>query len=177
MWELYHKQGWALKTWCFWTVVLEKALESPLDCKERKPLNPKGIQDWIFNGMIDTEAEAPVLWSPDAKNWLIGKDPDAGKNWRQEEKGTQRMRQLDGITDSMDASFSKLQELVKDREAWRAAIHRVSKNQIQLSNWTQLKDTRRNQMIKILNAMNKNLNVIRNIEGRTHWVLKSANVS
>ena len=88
MWELDHKEGWALKTWCFWTVVLEKALESPLDCKEIKPLNPKGSQAWIFNGMIDTEAEALVLWSPDAKNWLIGKDPDSGKNWRQEEKGT-----------------------------------------------------------------------------------------
>ena len=100
-----------------------------------------------------------------------------GKIEGRKRRGQQRMRQLDGVTDSMDASFSKLQELVKDREAWRAAIHRVAKNQIQLSDWTQLKDTRRNQMIKILNAMNKNLNVIRNIEGSTHWVLKSANVS
>ena len=76
-----------MKNWCFWTVVLEKILESPLDCKEIKPVNPKGNQSWIFTGRTDAEAEAPMLWSPDAKNWLIWKDPDAGKDWRQEEKG------------------------------------------------------------------------------------------
>ena len=85
MWELYHK-GWASKNWCFWTVVLEKTLESPLDCKEIKQVNPKGNQCWIFIGRID--AEAPILWPPDAKSWFIRKDPDAGKDWRQEEKGT-----------------------------------------------------------------------------------------
>ena len=84
MWELNHKEGWALKNWCFWTVVLEKTLESPLDSKEIKPVNPKGNQPWIFTGR--TDAEAPKLWLPDAKNWLIGKDPDGGKDWRQEEK-------------------------------------------------------------------------------------------
>ena len=88
MWELDYKEGWALKNWCFWTVVLEKTLESPLDCKEIKPVNPKGNQSWKFIGKIDPEAEAPILWPPDAKNWLIGKDPDVGKDWRQEEKGT-----------------------------------------------------------------------------------------
>ena len=80
-------ESWAPKNWCFLTVVLEKTLESPLDCKEIKPVNPKGNQPWIFIGSTDAEAEAPNLWPPDAKNWFIGKDPDAGKDWRQEEKG------------------------------------------------------------------------------------------
>ena len=87
MWELDHKESLAVKNWCFWTVVLEKTLESPLDCKEIKPVNPKGNQSWTFIGRTDAEAEAPVLQPPDAKNWLLGKDPDAGKDWRQEEKG------------------------------------------------------------------------------------------
>ena len=86
MWELDHKENWAPKIWCFWTVVLEKTLESPLDCEEIQPVNPKANQFWIFIGRNDAEAEAPILW-PDVKNWLIGKDPDAGKDWRQEEKG------------------------------------------------------------------------------------------
>jgi len=86
MWQVDHKESWALKNWCFWTVVLEKTLESPLDYKEIKPVNPKRIQP--CTGRTDAEAEAPILWPPDAKNWLIGKDPDAGKDWRQKEKGT-----------------------------------------------------------------------------------------
>ena len=88
MWELDRKESWAPKNWCFWTVVLEKTLESPLDCMEIKPVNPKGNQSWIFIGRTDAEAEAPIRWPPDAKNWLIGKDPDSRKHWRQEEKGT-----------------------------------------------------------------------------------------
>ena len=88
MWELDHKQSWAPKNWCFWTVVLEKTLESPLDCKEIKPVNPKGNQSWIFTGRTDVEAETPILWPPHVKNWLIGKDPNSGKDWRREEKGT-----------------------------------------------------------------------------------------
>ena len=88
MWELDYKDSWVPKNWCFWTVVLEKTLESPLDSKEIQPFHPKGNQSWIFIGRTDAEAETPILWPPDAKNWLIGKDPDAGKDWRQEEKGT-----------------------------------------------------------------------------------------
>ena len=87
MWELDYKESWALKNWCFWTVVFEKTLGSPLDSKEMKAINPKGNQHWIFIGKTDVEAETPILWSPDAKNWLIGTDPDAWKDWRQEEKG------------------------------------------------------------------------------------------
>ena len=88
MWELDYKESWVQKNWCFWTVVLEKTLESPLDCKETQPVLPKGDQSWMFIGRIDVEAETPILWLPDAKNWLIWKDPDAGKDWRREEKGT-----------------------------------------------------------------------------------------
>ena len=88
MWKLNYKESWALKYWCFWTVVLEKTLESPLDCKEIKPVNPKVNQSWIFSGKTDAKAETPILWPPDAKNWLIGKDSDAGKDWKQVEKGT-----------------------------------------------------------------------------------------
>ena len=88
MCELFYKESWAPKNWWFWTVVLDKTLESPLDCKEIQPVHPKGNQSWIFIGRTDAEAETPILWQPDAKNWLIRKDPDAGKNWRREEKGT-----------------------------------------------------------------------------------------
>ena len=88
MWELNYKESWVSKSWCFWTVVLEKTLESPLDCKEIQPVHPKGNQSWIVIGRTDAEAEVPIFWSLDAKNWITGKDPDGGKDWRQEEKGT-----------------------------------------------------------------------------------------
>ena len=88
MWELDCKEGWVLKNWCFWTVVLEETLDSPLDCKEIQPVHPKGNESWIFIGRIDAKAEAPILWPPDVKSWLIWKDPDARKGWGQEEKGT-----------------------------------------------------------------------------------------
>ena len=222
MWE-----GWALKNWCFWPVVLEKTLESSLDCKESKSVNPKGNQPWIFIGRADAEAEVPILWPPDAKSWLIGKDLDAGKDWGQEKRvtedemvgwshrlnghefeqtledsewqgslecyspwghqesdmtqwqnnnkfigrtdaeaealtlwppvrkhqllgkdpdagktlgkrrrGQQRMRWFNGIINSRDMSSSQLQEIMKDREAWCAAVHGLLKSQTRLRDWT-----------------------------------------
>ena len=136
MWEFDHKEGYALKNCCFWTVVLEKNLESPLDCKEIKPVNPKGNQPWIFIRWTDAEVEALILWPPDAKSWVIGKDSDAGKDWRQEEKGKQRTQWLDDITNSMDMSLSKLPEIVKDRDAWCTVVLVVSRSQTVLRDWT-----------------------------------------
>ena len=100
MWEFNYKESWVLKNWCFWTVVLEKTLESSLDCREILPVNPKGNQFWIFIGRTDAEAKTPILWPPNAKNWLIWKDPDAGKYWGRRRRGWQRIRWLHGITDS-----------------------------------------------------------------------------
>ena len=137
IWELDHREIWEPNNWCFWTVVLEKTLESPLDYKEIKLLNPKGNQSWIFIGKTDAETETPVLWPPDAKNWFIGKDPDAGKDWRQEEKGMteDEMVGWHHWLNSTDMSLSKLQEMVKDREARYAAVHGVTKSRVWLSDW------------------------------------------
>ena len=137
MWELDHKESWALKNWCFWTVMLEKTLESPLDCTELQPVHPKGNQPWKFFGRTDAEAESPIFWPPNVKNWLIEKYPDAEKDWRQV-KGMTEDEMVGCITNWMDMSLSKPQYLVMGREAWCAVVHRVTKSRTQVSDWTEL---------------------------------------
>ena len=137
MWELDHKESWASKFWCFWTVVLEKTLKSLLDSKEIKLVNPKGNQSWVFTGKTDTEAETPILWPPDAKKWLIRKDPDAGKVWRREEKGTTEGEMV-GWHHWLNGHEFEQAQGVGDREAWHATVHGVANSWTWLSNWTEV---------------------------------------
>ena len=136
--EMDYKESWVLKNWCFWIVVLEKTLESPLDCMEIQPVHSKGNEYWIFTGRTDAETETPILWPPDMKNWFIWKHPHAGKDWRREEKGMTKDEMARWHHRSIHMSLGELLELVMDREAWCAAIHVVAKSRTRLSDWTEL---------------------------------------
>ena len=143
MWELDCEEGWVPKNWCFWTVVLEKTLESPLDCKEIQPDHPKEDQFWVFIGRTDAEAETPILWPPDAKSWLIGKDPDAGRDWGQEEKGTTEdevagwQHQLDGCEFEWTPGVSDGQGGLTCCDSWGCK----ESDTTEWLNWTELKGT------------------------------------
>ena len=136
IWKLDYKENWVPKNWCLWTVVLEKTLESPLDCKRIQPVHPKGNQSWIFIGRTDVEAETPILWPPDQKNWLLGKDPDAGKDWRWEEKGMTEDEIVGWHHGLYGHEFEYAPRVDDGREAWRAVVHGVAKSWTWLSDWT-----------------------------------------
>ena len=143
-WTVKKAECWRIDA--FWTVVLEKTLESPLDCKEIQPVHSEGDQPWDFFGRNDARAETPVLWPPHAKSWLIGKDSDAGRDWGQEEKGTTEDEMAGWHHGLKDMSLNELREMVMNREAWRAVIHRFTESRTRLSHWTELNRTELNQM-------------------------------
>ena len=138
MGKLDCEESWVPKNWCFWTVVLEKTLESPLDCKEIQSVHPKGDQSRVFIGRNAAEAETLILWPPDAKSWLIGKVPDAGKDWEQEEKGMTEDEMVGWHHQLKGHGFGWLQKLVMDRDAWRVMVHGVARSWTWLSDWTEL---------------------------------------
>ena len=152
--------------------MLEKTLESLLDSNEIKPVNPKGNQPWIFIRRTDAEAEAPILWPPDVKSQLTGKDPDAGKDWGQEEKGMTEDEMVGGITNSVDMSLSKLWQTVKDEEAWRDAVHGVTKSQTWLNDWTELNrtDVDNSSLILMKKKFNGKQIVFSTNAGVNYWI-------
>ena len=176
MWELGYKESWAPKNWWFWTLVLEKTLESPLDCKEIKPVNPKGNQSWIFIGRADVEAETPIVWPPDAKSWLIWKDPDAGKDWRWEDKGTTKDEMvgwhhgLDGHEFEKAPRFTDGQGSLACCSLWG---HKESDTRKQL-NWTET-DLESSQSVQLISGHVIQLNQSERLSpwSSNHWLDKS----
>ena len=163
-----YKESWVPKNWWFCTLLLEKTLDSPLDSKEIQPVNPKGNHSWLFLGIIDTEAETPIFWPPDAKNQVNGKNPDAGKNWGQEEKGTTEDERVES-TDSMDMGLGRLRELVIDREAWHAVIHGVAKSWTRLSDGTELS----NRQILLKFCVNFKINFLFKVQNYSYLIKES----
>ena len=163
-WELDHKESWATEELMLWTVVLEKTLESPLNCKEIQPVHPKGNQSWILIGKTDVEAETPIICPPDAKSQSFEKTLMLGKIEGRRRRQGQRMKWLVSITVSMDMSLSRLRELVRDREPWRVAVHGATKSWIWLSDWTELNCTRVSEKICILPVFLKDVNLIKSLK-------------
>ena len=149
MWELDCKESWAPKNWCFWTVVLEKTLESPLVCKVIQPIHPKGNQFWMFIGRTDVEAETPILWPPHAKSWLIGKDPDAGKDWRQEEKGMAENEMVGWHHRLHGHEFEQALGAGDGQGGLACCSPRVTKSQTWVSDWTELTLTRQSRLTDV----------------------------
>ena len=153
MWESDYKESWALKNWCFWAVVLEKTLESPLDSKEIQPVHPKGDQSWVFIGRTDAEAETPILWPPDVKSWLIWKDPDAGKGWGQEERGTTEDEMVGWHHQLIGHEFEQAPLVGDGQGSLSCHSHGVAKSWTRLSNWTLL------YLHKVINLCQPNSNL------------------
>ena len=153
MWELDCEESWALKNWCFWTVVLEKTLESPLDCKEIQPVHPKGDQSWVFIGRNDAEAEIPILWPPHVKSWLIGKDSDAGRAWGQEEKGTTEDERA-GWHHGLNGRGSEWTPGVGDGQGGLACCNSWGRKELDMTerlNWTELNHMNQHSHLPIYN--------------------------